>query len=144
MYNKKLGFSLIELLVAISILSMAIALANVVYANYVNTDAKFARQALFYSNLSEATDFVRARFKQGEETGAVDVSGLHCRWSLIERTASKRKVHNVETGAVAESGETYYLNTIEIACSADEREIDTIKIKVLTYNLLFDDTGIDL
>ena len=144
MYKKRLGFSLIELLVSISILSMAIALANVVYANYVNSDAKFARQASYYANLPEVADQVRNRFKQGEETGNIQVSSLICDWNLKETTASKRRVYSVESGRVAESGETYYLNTIKITCSESEKLIEAIHIKVLTYNQLFFDTGVDI
>lgn len=132
---RKNGFSLIELIVATAIVTLAISLANLVYANYVSMDEKFAVQANYYSSLPELADEVREKFKNGLDSGTVSSGVVNCEWSLSNQEVSKQKVFNFNSGTFAESGETYFLNHVAIQCAVGARKLEPIVIKVLTYDL---------
>lgn len=144
MQKKQLiGFSLIELLIAVSIITMTIALTNVIYANYVQNDKRFSSRSEMYADLLELTDEVRELIKSAnDEKGEVTLNSTKCDWQLVRSEEKQGMSFDLETGRTSSVGVSYFLITTELTCRNDVYEIKPFEISVLRVNVgSFGDLG---
>ncbi|KPV96729.1 hypothetical protein AN214_01189 [Pseudoalteromonas sp. P1-9] len=126
------GFSLIELLIAVTIITMTIALTNVVYANYVQNDQRFNNRSELYADLLEITDEVRALIQQdSEKKGLINVNNTECEWLVVDSKSKQGLNFDLETGSVSGGGITYYLDQVEVSCSNLTYQLKPFSVQVL-------------
>ena len=95
MYNqiRKRGFSLIELLISVTLITTIIALTNVIYSNYVASDLRFSERSQLYTDLPEVTDVIRHKISRlNEVRGSETVNSTQCDWSQTDSQKNKRVV----------------------------------------------------
>ncbi|MFY8352762.1 type IV pilin protein [Pseudoalteromonas sp. SSM20] len=137
MQKKQLtGFSLIELLIAVSIITMTIALTNVIYANFVQNDQRFSARSEMYADLLELTDEVREVVKNSEdEKGKGTLNSTECDWQIVRSDKKKGFNFDLETGKTTSGGVNYFLQAIELSCKNNNFEIKPFEISVLKIDI---------
>lgn len=137
------GFSLIELLIAVSIITMTIALTNVIYANFVQNDQRFSTRSEMYSDLLELTDEVRELVKNSDDDkGKLTLNDTECEWLVIRTDEKQGMSFDLETGRASSGGINYLLITTELTCDNRDYELKPFEIMVLKINIgSFGDLG---
>lgn len=126
------GFSLIELLIAVTIITMTIALTNVVYANYVQNDQRFNNRNELYADLLEVSDQIRILIQEDSiKKGLVKVNNTNCDWLVVDSKSKQGLNFDLETGSVSGGGITYYLDQVEISCSNLAYQLKPFPMQVL-------------
>ena len=137
------GFSLIELLIAVSIITMTIALTNVIYANFVQNDQRFSSRSEMYADLLELTDEVRELVKNSDDDkGKLTLNDTECEWLVIRTDEKQGMSFDLETGRASSGGINYLLITTELTCDNRDYELKPFEITVLKINIgSFGDLG---
>jgi prepilin-type N-terminal cleavage/methylation domain-containing protein len=137
------GFSLIELLIAVSIITMTIALTNVIYANFVQNDQRFSTRSEMYADLLELTDEVRELVKNSDDDkGKLTLNDTECEWLVIRTDEKQGMSFDLETGRASSGGINYLLITTELTCDNRDYELKPFEIMVLKINIgSFGDLG---
>lgn len=137
------GFSLIELLIAVSIITMTIALTNVIYANFVQNDKRFSARSEMYADLLELTDEVRELVKNSDDDkGKLTLNDTECEWLVIRTDEKQGMSFDLETGRASSGGINYLLITTELTCDNRDYEFKPFEIMVLKINIgSFGDLG---
>lgn len=137
------GFSLIELLIAVSIITMTIALTNVIYANFVQNDQRFSSRSEMYADLLELTDEVRELVKNSDDDkGKLTLNDTECEWLVIRTDEKQGMSFDLETGRASSGGINYLLITTELTCDNRDYELKPFEIMVLKINIgSFGDLG---
>ncbi|TMO83630.1 type IV pilin protein [Pseudoalteromonas spongiae] len=137
------GFSLIELLIAVSIITMTIALTNVIYANFVQNDQRFSARSEMYADLLELTDEVRELVKNSDDDkGKLILNDTECEWLVIRTDEKQGMSFDLETGRASSGGINYLLITTELTCDNRDYELKPFEIMVLKINIgSFGDLG---
>ncbi len=130
--TKRSGFTLVELLISIVIITITISLANLVYANYVRMDEKFTNKSKYYAELPEMTDQIRLEVKQSKDAGELKIDLLNCNWNVSNKIEDSAKSFDLNIGREVKGDITYILNTVDINCSIKESVFTPYQIKVLT------------
>lgn len=130
------GFSLIELLIAVSIITMTIALTNVIYANFVQNDQRFSARSEMYADLLELTDEVRELVKNSDDDkGKLTLNDTECEWLVISTDEKQGMSFDLETGRASSGGINYLLITTELTCDNRDYELKPFEIMVLKINI---------
>lgn len=126
------GFSLIELLIAVAIITMTISITSVIYSNYVHNVQKVNARSTLYSELLEVSDSIRKYISLEQlKKGNFDNNSVKCYWEVIDTVTSKGFSADIETGKKITGGEKLNLHTAKVICSHDSKEISPFSLKVL-------------
>ncbi len=132
------GFSLIELLISVTIITMTIALTNLIYANYVQNDIRFASRSDLYMELPDLVEQIRHKIKQEYlEKGELIHNQTVCNWTTENKQEAGTVSFNAEIGKAVNSAEQMYLYHLLVNCELAEYKHPPFLIKVLVIDNSF-------
>ena len=135
------GFSLIELLISVTIITMTIALTNLIYANYVQNDIRFANRSGLYLELPDAVEQIRQKVQQEfQERGELTHNQTVCHWTTENKLEGSKISFNAEAGKAVSSADKMYLYQVLVSCELAEYNHPPFSIKVLVIDNSF--TGV--
>lgn len=128
------GFSLVELLIAVTIAVSSIAITQTIYSGYVAFEFKSKRKLKMLSIVPVVKDKIELELINSKKAGEVNISEYRCPWDIKELEQYQPLEFDPDRGGQIARPFEYYLYTIEFYCvNSQERNSQTYNFKSLQW-----------
>ncbi|KJY95000.1 prepilin-type N-terminal cleavage/methylation domain-containing protein [Pseudoalteromonas ruthenica] len=131
--NNIKGFSLVELLVAVTIATMAIALTQLIYSNFVNFEIKASKRINELESVLTLRDEIIIALEDEQRSGTIELLGKQCNWSSEKREQYTPSRFDIDAGGYINSRYSYQLIDVEFSCVKDDVSSQTFKFTHLLW-----------
>lgn len=128
------GFSLVELLIAVTIAVSSIAITQTIYSSYVAFEFKSKRKLKLLSIVPVVKDKIELELIKSKKAGEVSMYEFRCPWSITESEQYQPLEFDPDKGGQIERPFEYFLYTVEFHCvNLQERNSQTYNFKSLQW-----------